>query len=646
MSAGLPSWRALLAALVNDVRDHAPDRHELEALDPMLEAGRLLEVAEYCKRALPPARFGQLLREQLQTDVDLPEHFRIIASLPFAGIVTTNYDNLFERAFAEAGMGNVQAPTHADKAGLGTLLFDEAPTFVLKAHGDVQRPESIVLAARDYRELVHTNRAFSDLFSAILMSHAVLFVGYSLNDPDFQMLLDRQLTTFGGYVPQRFALMSGLTQIERELLYNTAQIRVLPYPDGEHEQVLHFLRKCLELVGDATTQEREPNSIPKVTATAAGHQRSVIDLAVPGQAELQISWAGGRLTAELSGPGDDAISGTGRRADLGEIARAVGAALHLAEPDGINGLGVKLAGVLPPGVVEAVEQLPDEQVITLHVGADLASIPWELLGLAGRSLACRPICRASARTTSMARGAPTIGGERRVLLIGDTGGPLAPELPPLPGARREIEQIAALYDGGSNVVTVLLGGDATYDAIVRELGAHWYDVVHFAGHGYFEHEAFLSLAGGERLFASDLRAMLRPKPPAIVFLNSHFTSLVPAGVSVGTSPGDERGAPGEGAATPTPWEGREAFSETVLAAGAGAMVGTFTGGLDDFVAERVGLAFHTRLLAGDTVARALQLARLEVLDSAGDDPQRQAGALLYSLAGSPGLRIVTSTASS
>ena len=58
-----------------------------------------------------------------------------------------------------------------------------------------------MLTTRDYQEIIHANPAFNSIFSAILLTKAVLFVGYSINDPDFRLLLDRQLTMFRGNIP-------------------------------------------------------------------------------------------------------------------------------------------------------------------------------------------------------------------------------------------------------------------------------------------------------------------------------------------------------------------------------------------------------------------------------------------------------------
>ena len=107
-------------------------------------------------------------------------------------------------------------------------------------------PRAVVFTSRDYREQIHANPAFSAAFSAVLLTKALLFVGYSLSDPDFHLLMDQQLPTFDGFVPERYALMSGLGKVEVDYLWRACQIRVISYPADSHACVPQFFRQLTE----------------------------------------------------------------------------------------------------------------------------------------------------------------------------------------------------------------------------------------------------------------------------------------------------------------------------------------------------------------------------------------------------------------
>lgn len=237
--AKLPTWRSLLNFMVEKLDEEEPGKHDIEEISRLLEKGKLLEIADYCKEAFSPGFYNQMLSDKMRGDtVDIPEPHELIVQMPFSAIITTNYDKILERAYERFAKISPKTPTHMDTDSLGTLLFLNN-FFILKAHGDIDRPDSLILTTRDYSRIIHSNPAFNALFSAILLTKAILFIGYSISDPDFRLLLDRQLTTFKGNVPDRYALMAETGEIEQEVLRRTAGIKVLPYKG--HKDIKTFL---------------------------------------------------------------------------------------------------------------------------------------------------------------------------------------------------------------------------------------------------------------------------------------------------------------------------------------------------------------------------------------------------------------------
>jgi hypothetical protein len=98
----------------------------------------------------------------------------------------------------------------------------------------------------------------------------------------------------------------------------------------------------------------------------------------------------------------------------------------------------------------------------------------------------------------------------------------------LPGTRREANEVAKLLRRipGARVCP-LLGAAATYDNVMREIRTGNYDVIHFAGHAWFdERESYLALHDG-RVWVSELGSLLQRRPPALMMINSHYTSFIP-----------------------------------------------------------------------------------------------------------------------
>ncbi|MBM4430938.1 MAG: CHAT domain-containing protein, partial [Chloroflexi bacterium] len=515
--ASLPTWPRLLTDIAAEMRADEPDQPELQELDTLIKEGKLLEVADYCKEKLGPARYSGILAERLSgASGDIPEPHQLLMQLPFAAFVTTNYDKLLERAYSQVRGSLPKTPTHADIGALGPLLFTHTP-FVLKAHGDIDRPETLILTQRDYQEMIHVNRAFNEVFSAILLTNAILFVGYSLSDPDLRLLLDRQLSIFKDYVPNRYALMCGISAVERDVLWRTARIQVLSYPAGQHQEVVEFLRTLKEEVEQAPAEELPlPSKIPEAPAVGVAQPISL------PSTTLSIRLRGRDVESAVVTRERTVIAqGTAPLPEWSTLTRLLRDSEHgglqIAPP--MQRVGQALAGCFPAGVLRALQDIPPQHVLTLRLCEELETLPWEWVEVQGQTLFLRyPVVRASIGIADAARGFPSIRQPVQALLVGDPS-----DSYPLPGARAEIEAIAAVYGPAS--CTVLLGPQASFEAFVKSCLTGDFDVIHFAGHAWYDaQQAYLMLHDEVILRASEFQQLLSRRPPAILFLNSHYTA--------------------------------------------------------------------------------------------------------------------------
>ena len=633
-SARLPTWAALLRVMVDELETELQDDPNLAELRRLIDVGKLLEVADHCKEALG-RRYYDILRTGCAETRDIPEPHQAIVQMPFSAIVTTNYDKLLERSFASTG-SLPKTPTHSDVDALGPLLFDGS-FFILKAHGDIDRPDGMVLTTRDYQEIIHANPAFNSIFSAILLTKAILFVGYSLSDPDFRLLLDRQLTIFKGNVPERFALMCGVGKVERDVLWRSARIRVLNYDDGKHEQVLEFLRALLDEVRQATAARaaasaalsrgvsvsRGISTDPDDTPPPVQATPVLADMAAPPGAILSIGLSGRALQVTISGNGA-AVQESGPEPNWAYLAKLMPTALRTQAMAKV--LGNELGTYLPKSVVTALAAVAAEQTITLNLSAEVELLPWEMAIVGDQFLSLRnPTLRAPVGVSNTARGYPTVRVPPRVLLIGDTGE--EDSFARLPGAAAEVREILALYRATPNTVCdLLIGSQASFDAVATALSSGTYDVVHFAGHAWFEEdlEPFLLLSKGMKLRSGELRSLLSPGPPAILFLNSHVTAFTPPGLS---GENIKRAADEAGKLGP---RGQRSFIEAATSSGVGVLIGTFTDALDDRAAQAVGVGLHRELLEGQPVARALHHA---LKNAPATESETNASHLTYAMSG-------------
>jgi len=120
-------------------------------------------------------------------------HHEELVAIPFRWVFTTNYDGVLESAhFAH----HKDAPETIDADEHDRLTaFQEVAhhphsrrTYV-HLHGSVRRPEGVVLAREDYDARYYRDPVFDSFLSSWIRFHRLIFVGFSVNDEDFQFVL-------------------------------------------------------------------------------------------------------------------------------------------------------------------------------------------------------------------------------------------------------------------------------------------------------------------------------------------------------------------------------------------------------------------------------------------------------------------------
>lgn len=168
------SWRDLLDDFQRVLAgDNAKLRESLPT-DP-------LRLAQVYQTQLNRAALLDLVAKHVPSADFLPGlAHRCLRDIPWAAVVTTNYDDLLERAFEP--VRKVRVVISDDDLTQHRTLDD---LLVVKMHGDLRRRDSIVLSEEDYRQYPATRPGISVKVRQLLLEHPLLFLGFSLTDPHF-----------------------------------------------------------------------------------------------------------------------------------------------------------------------------------------------------------------------------------------------------------------------------------------------------------------------------------------------------------------------------------------------------------------------------------------------------------------------------
>jgi hypothetical protein len=202
-----PSWPGLVRrmhARLLALPELAPFATSLEAFfaeQPAIDAAQLFrdKIGEPNYRAFLRELFGA----QLGDAGKLTRSHRALVELPLSLLFTTNYDELVELAFAEAGLplriSATQSQFVAHRQG-------HPPRHLVKLHGSIDQPDTIVLTRSDY---ARSRRERTEMFRYLgdeLRYSRFLFVGFSLSDPNFALLYDDARLALEGALPPSYVV--------------------------------------------------------------------------------------------------------------------------------------------------------------------------------------------------------------------------------------------------------------------------------------------------------------------------------------------------------------------------------------------------------------------------------------------------------
>ena len=113
------------------------------------------------------------------------QHIKL-ASLDFKTIYTTNYDCHIEGAFQDQNKKVITFSSLEDFGEYNSLVDNNRE--LVKFHGTLTRPESIVLTESEYFDRMSLEDAVDQRLRADVLSNNFLFIGYSFNDPNIRYI--------------------------------------------------------------------------------------------------------------------------------------------------------------------------------------------------------------------------------------------------------------------------------------------------------------------------------------------------------------------------------------------------------------------------------------------------------------------------
>jgi len=240
MNVGLPSWSKLIDEVASRV-GYEPDIFS--------QLGDHLTLAEYY--ILNAGAIGEL-RSKMDTQwhsneqrakVESSEIYRMLVTLPFNIIYTTNYDRYFEWACNKhereyIKIANVGDLVHARDHGLQIVKF----------HGDFDDDQSIVLTEASFFERLSFESPLDIKLRSDVLGKTILFVGYSLADINMRLLFYKLHKMWASSPhskarPRSYIFLARPNSVQEAVLKSRGIESIVSSVDDPKEGLTNFLRE-------------------------------------------------------------------------------------------------------------------------------------------------------------------------------------------------------------------------------------------------------------------------------------------------------------------------------------------------------------------------------------------------------------------
>ncbi|RXT08860.1 SIR2 family protein [Ammoniphilus sp. CFH 90114] len=233
---------------INDAIDliSTPTEEKLAFIRRMVDQGNYLLALQAIVDSCDPGRYANYLRQNFsRPNFKASKLHEYIKSIDSKIVVTTNFDKIYENLCNEHGY---TAANYSETKKILTNL-KTTENLIIKAHGTIDDVDSLVFTQKQYNEAKKKYPGFYNILNSLFLTNTVLFLGYSLNDPDINLILELVANSSSSSSPHYVVIKQGIDiEIKKywQECYNIYPLEYGPEYENFEENILSLHDKVWE----------------------------------------------------------------------------------------------------------------------------------------------------------------------------------------------------------------------------------------------------------------------------------------------------------------------------------------------------------------------------------------------------------------
>lgn len=243
---------------LKDACSLVPARTKADEIKVLIDQRRYLLALQAITQESDAGDYQHFLTREFNNPSFLPSDLhKTILEIDSRIVITTNFDKIYERLCLSDGKeGYKVLPYYSDS--LGDELRSDT-RIIIKSHGTIDDVQKMVFTKSEYHAAKKKYPQFYSLLRAIFLTHTVIFIGCSLDDPDLLLTLEDVRITASGTRPHYVLVHSGKNSSwELRDWQESYNIRALEYGPG-YTDLTAMLQDLRTRVADLRSTQPEPS---------------------------------------------------------------------------------------------------------------------------------------------------------------------------------------------------------------------------------------------------------------------------------------------------------------------------------------------------------------------------------------------------